>query len=327
MSDVNGLALDADDREILRHPALGGIILFARNYANRAQLQDLIAEIRQCRPGVLIAVDQEGGRVQRFRRAFTELPTMHSIGQCFDRNSDTGLSLAETCGELMALELIELGIDISFAPVLDLYLSESSVIGDRAFHHDPDKIAVLAGAFISGMNRAGMQATGKHFPGHGGVVEDSHNETPIDHRDLETLQQSDLIPFKKLSQRLAGIMTAHICFDQIDTELPTYSSFWLKQVLRKELSFDGLVFSDDLVMAGAATAGCPAQRAEAALAAGCDMVLVCNDHDASRQVLDQVPPGGDCLQEKLANIRGRSVATNTTDRLEKSRKSLAEFRL
>jgi beta-N-acetylhexosaminidase len=285
MLDVAGLSLTGEDRELLRHPGTGALILFARNYQSPAQLDALIGEIRAENPDILIAVDQEGGRVQRFREGFTRLPPMRTLGHLYDRDPVAALAASRQLGLLMAAELIPHGVDISFAPVLDLDFGASSVIGDRSFHADADTVVALVGAFIDGMADAGMAATGKHFPGHGFVQGDSHLELPVDHRTLAQIRAEDMVPFVKLADRLAGMMLAHIVYDQVDSQPAGFSSVWLKQILRQELGYRGLIFSDDLSMEGAAGAGSYAERAAAALDAGCDMVLVCNDRAGAIEVL------------------------------------------
>ncbi len=285
MVDVGGPELACEDIELLSLPAVGAVILFSRNFASRAQLAILTSRIKSIRnPALLIAVDQEGGRVQRFRNGFSDLPAALDFGRMYDQNRDKALALCLETGRLMARELIGVGVDFSFAPVLDRADSDSRVIGDRGFHERPQVIAELAGAFISGMNAAGMAATGKHFPGHGGVVEDSHVELPVDNRSLQELQGCDLIPWQNLSGRLGGAMTAHVHFPNIDDQLPTYSRFWIRSVLRQRLGFRGLVFSDDLSMQGAGGAATPLQRTRRALQAGCDMALICNDRPAAYEV-------------------------------------------
>ncbi len=289
MADVAGTELTSAEREFLRHPALGAIILFRRNYQSPEQLAELVRDIRAQRdPAPLIAVDQEGGRVQRFREGFTTLPPLFTLGRLHDSDPERALALAHDAGRLMAAELRRAGVDFSFAPVLDLSDPDSRVIGDRAFHADAAVITALAGRYIDGMASAGMRATGKHFPGHGGVVEDSHHELPIDPRPLEALWESDMLPYRTLHDRLGGVMTAHVLFPAVDEELPTYSRRWIGDLLRDRIGFRGIVFSDDLVMAGAAGAGDPPARARRALAAGCDMVLVCNDQDAASAVADDL---------------------------------------
>lgn len=286
MLDVAGLVLTDEDRELLRHPGTGALILFSRNYESPAQLAALVADIRAQNPEILIAVDQEGGRVQRFRDGFTRLPPMRCLGDLYDRDPNAALQASRELGLLMAAELVPYGVDISFAPVLDLDFGASSVIGDRSFHADTDVVVALVAAFIDGMAAAGMAATGKHFPGHGFVQGDSHLELPIDSRSLDEIRAQDMVPFIKLADRLAGMMLAHIVYEKVDSQPAGFSPFWLKTVLRTELGYRGLIFSDDLSMEGAAGAGNYAQRAAAALDAGCDMVLVCNDRAGAIEVLD-----------------------------------------
>jgi|TARA_R100001143_G_scaffold24275_1_gene24828 beta-N-acetylhexosaminidase len=276
MLDLEGPGVTPEEQDLLRHPAVGGLILFSRNYQEPDQLYELVRQVRETRPDLLIAVDQEGGRVQRFRTEFTRLPPMAALGRFHGRDPGGARHAADLLGELMADELRGFDIDISFAPVLDLDFGTSSVIGDRSFNADPEAVTDLAGAFIDGMARAGMAATGKHFPGHGHVAADSHLELPEDPRSWEQLQD-DLVPFKALAPRLDGIMPAHVRYQSVDDEPAGFSRHWLGKVLRGDCGYRGVIFSDDLGMAGAAGAGDFSQRAEAALGAGCDMVLVCND--------------------------------------------------
>lgn len=293
MLDVEGLSLNVQDVRRLRNPSVGGVILFARNFNSRQQLIELIAEIRALRePELLIAVDQEGGRVQRFKEGFTRLPPMADFGHLYDaagEDKSDALSLASATAQLMAEELIDCGVDFSFAPVLDLGLHDETVIGNRAFHAQPEKLIAIAEAFIDGMHAAGMAATGKHFPGHGHVLADSHLETPLDTRDLGDIRNKDMQPFIKLKDKLAAVMTAHIDFPAVDSALPTFSSCWLNEILREEVSFKGLIFSDDLTMHGACVGGNIVERADLAIQAGCDMVLVCNDHAAMDELLAAGP--------------------------------------
>lgn len=286
MLDIGGTELTAEDRELLAHPGTGGLIFFSRNFESRDQISALVKAIRAVRPEILVAVDQEGGRVQRFREGFTRLPPMRKLGERFEQNPKQAMAQAYQLGALMASELVACDIDISFAPVLDLDFGQSSVIGDRSFHAQAQAVAALAGAFIDGMRAAGMAATGKHFPGHGFVQADSHLELPVDTRTLDDISAADLVPFRALADRLAGIMPAHVVYEQVDAQPAGFSSFWLQTVLRQQLGFSGVIFSDDLAMAGAAMAGSYAQRAEAALSAGCDMVLVCNDRAGALEVLE-----------------------------------------
>lgn len=289
MVDVETTSLTAEEQEFLLQPAIGGVILFDRNFESRQQLSALVSHIKSLRdPELLIAVDQEGGRVQRFRNGFFELPPLFSIGQLYDSQPEQATRLAFDAGCLMAAELRHVGIDLSFAPVLDLADLHSQVIGDRGFHNDPLVIAELAYNYINGMNSAGMKATGKHFPGHGGVLTDSHLEVPVDYRDLDMLMACDLIPYRELASILGAVMTAHVMYTAIQEELPTYSRFWLKKVLRDHIGFEGMVFSDDLSMRGAMIEGSTADRAERALQAGCDMVLICNQPESARQTAEHI---------------------------------------
>lgn len=287
MVDVSGLALTDEDRQRLRHPLVGGVILFARNYRSPDQLIALTAEIHALRsPALLIAADQEGGRVQRFREGFTLLPPMRALGQIWERNPAQARHLAQDCGYVLGAELRAHGVDLSFAPVLDLDYGASAVIGDRAFHAQPEVVADLAHALLTGLKAAGMGGVGKHFPGHGYVRADSHLAVPVDSRSLREIEESDLIPFARLvADGMPGMMPAHVIYPAADSLPAGFSAYWLQQILRQRLGFDGVVFSDDLSMEGAGVAGNMIQRAQAALDAGCDMVLVCNNPLAADEVL------------------------------------------
>ena len=287
MIDVAGLELDAEDKELLGHPSVGGVILFSRNYAEPSQLQALCESIREVsRQDVVIAIDHEGGRVQRCREQFSAIPAMAEIER-YTESLPEAQVWARQLGWLMASEVLANGIDFSFAPVLDIN-GVSEVIGDRAFSTDIEQVSEIAGAFIEGMHHAGMAATGKHFPGHGSVVADSHVEVPIDNREISAIAGLDLLPFKTLASKLQGMMPAHVIYPQIDALPAGFSRYWLQEVLRQQLQFDGVIFSDDLAMQGATIVGGMTTRAEMALDAGCDMILVCNDRTGAIQVLDEV---------------------------------------
>lgn len=286
MLDLDGLTLNKGEIELIKTPHVGGIIFFARNFENREQITALVQSIREVRPELLLCVDQEGGRVQRFREGFTRIPPMQLLGARLSEGKEGAENLLQNAGWLMASELLACGIDFSFAPVLDVDYSQCEVIADRSFSNDPDLAAQAADMFIKGMHEAGMPATGKHFPGHGGVLADSHLETPFDERSMEELQCRDLVPFRKLAKTLDAVMPAHIVFPNIDKNAVGFSPYWLQQVLRTELQFNGVIFSDDLSMKGADVAGSYADKTRCALHAGCDMVLVCNHRDGALEVLD-----------------------------------------
>ncbi len=287
MCDVQGPVLQPEERDMLLHPHVGGVILFARNYESPEQVAALTESIHALRqPHLLIAVDHEGGRVQRFREGFSLLPACGLIGAT--GTPEKACALAEQAGWLMASELLAVGVDLSFAPVLDIGGKTSKVIGDRAFHTDPDRIFNLARAYMRGMKQAGMAAVGKHFPGHGSVAEDSHVAIPYDERDYQDIKLLDLVPFERMIRAgLPGLMPAHVIYSKVDNMPAGFSSIWLKQILRKQLEFQGTIFSDDLSMAGAEVIGGYPERAEAALAAGCDMVLACNNPVGAQQILEQ----------------------------------------
>ncbi len=312
MIGLQGCELTHEERDLLRHPLVGGVILFTRNFESIDQLQALNLQIHALRrPRLLVAVDHEGGRVQRFRDGFTHLPAVRSLGHCYDRNREQGLRLARISGWLMAIELRSAGVDLSFAPILDLDCGVSGVIGDRAFHSDPECVAELARAYMIGMRRAGMEATGKHFPGHGSVAADSHRELPVDSRPLSELLTRDLVPFERLSHYgIAALMMAHVVYPEIDSRPAGFSTVWIRQMLRDRLRFQGLVFSDDLDMAGAEWAGEPEARARLALEAGCDMVLACNERSAAVRILDHLGPWDDPVSHlRLIRMHGRNKPT------------------
>ena len=286
--DVDGLALTDEDRQRIAHPQCGGIILFSRNYESPQQLKLLTAEIRQASPSPrLITVDHEGGRVQRFRKKFQSIPSMASLGRLYREDPTQALYLAECFGWLMAAELRYYDIDLSFAPVLDVANPVSDVIGDRAFAEKPEDIIDLARRWIKGMNDAGMSAVGKHFPGHGSVAGDSHHMMPIDSRSFDAIEALDLQPFRVLmKENLQGLMMAHVVYPEVDDLGAGFSEKWVKQYIRESCQYDGVVFSDDLCMLGAESIGDMAARTERALNAGCNVLLVCNNSQASDQVLE-----------------------------------------
>lgn len=288
MLDIEGLRLTASDKKRLLHPLTGGVILFTRNFLSYQQLTALIAEIRALRsPSLLVAVDHEGGRVQRFRQDFTRLPAMGELGLIWDKQPGRAKQLAQQVGYILAAELKAAGIDLSFTPVLDIDYGQSCIIGDRAFHRKPQAIADLAHALMLGMKSAGMVAVGKHFPGHGYIRGDTHLEATVDDRAYADIAMDDLIPFRQMIHfGLAGMMSAHIVYSKIDKAPATFSGKWLKTILRDELQFEDCIFSDDLSMQAAAAYGGIVARAEAALNAGCDMIVVCNDSQSVDELLD-----------------------------------------
>ena len=312
MTGIAGSELDRVESEVLRHPGVGGVILFSRNYRCRRQLRvlcDAIHALRQ--PPLLIAVDHEGGRVQRFRDGFSALPAAARYGRLHDRDPGLARSIARAGGWVMAVELRAAGVDFSFAPVLDLGRGASAAIGDRAFHRDPDVVTTLARAFLAGMRDAEVGGIGKHFPGHGGVAVDSHHALPVDRRPYEDLLLSDLVPFERLAaSELAGVMPAHVVFECLDDRPAGFSRRWIGDVLRGGLGFEGVVFSDDLDMAAAAVGGDHVDRARAALEAGCDMVLVCNDWPAAVAVVEGLKTGPDPVRAaRMARLHGRGATS------------------
>ena len=290
MVDLEGTSISETERNLLLQPEVGGVILFTRNFESVAQITALTDEIHGLKsPRILVAVDHEGGRVQRFREGFSRIPAAATYAKIAKDNLEQSRQLAENSGWLMAIELRACGIDFSFAPVLDLAHGLSGVIGDRAFHSKPATVATLAYAFMHGMNKAGMQAVGKHFPGHGGVVEDSHVAMPVDHRELEELLRSDIVPFENMIEnKLAAIMPAHVIYDKVDAKPAGYSSFWINDILRQRFGFQGVIFSDDLSMEAAGIAGGFGERADAALKAGCDMALVCNHLEGAIEAAEYI---------------------------------------
>ena len=320
--DVAGLALDESERARLRHPLIGGVILFARNYRDPEQLADLTAEIHALRsPSLIISVDHEGGRVQRFRCGFTRLPAMGVLGQRWLQDREEALRCARDTGFVLATELREKGVDLSFTPVLDLDCGRSEVIGDRGFGADPDVVAILADALAQGLSEAGMGAVGKHFPGHGWAEADSHVAIPRDEREFTTIWEKDIAPYRaEVGARLSGVMPAHVIYPAVDPNPAGFSRFWLQDVLRTRVGFSGVVFSDDLTMEGATVVGDIVARAEAAHSAGCDMVLVCNRPDLVDDLLARWAPklGADSLN-RIAALQATPRPVAAPARLEAAR--------
>jgi len=332
MLDVLGTSLTAEDKELLQHPLVGGLILFTRNYESPEQIAQLTADIRKAaKKELIIAVDHEGGRVQRFRDGFSLIPAMGKIWNFAEQNVATAQELAKQSAILMALEVQAVGIDISFAPILDID-DISAVIGDRAFHKNPEIVCQLAGAFVDGLHLVGMKATGKHFPGHGSVQADSHIALPIDPRSRDEIFSLDMLPFKTLidSNKVDALMPAHVIFPDIDSEAVGFSPYWLKDILRNELGFNGVIFSDDLSMEGAACVGGYVERAEAAQQAGCDMLLLCNNRDSCIDVIDNANIS---IDEQSNQRLLRLLKTSTSglhelsgnSRWQHARKVLAEY--
>jgi beta-N-acetylhexosaminidase len=320
--DIAGTALDANDRRRLRHPLVGGLILFARNWQHRAQLTSLTAEIKALRPDVLVCVDHEGGRVQRFRSdGFTHLPPMRALGELWGHDGKAGpgsgamraTDAATACGYVLATELRACGVDFSFTPVLDLDHGPSGVIGDRAFHRDPRVATLLAKSLMHGLLLAGMASCGKHFPGHGYVAADSHTEVPVDRRALRQILGDDTRPYEWLSTSLASVMPAHVIYPTVDARPAGFSRRWLQDILRGRLGFTGAIFSDDLSMQGATVAGTPTEAGIAALNAGCDLVLLCNQSLDGGAPLDALIGG---LETSLERGRWRASADSEARRLD-----------
>jgi beta-N-acetylhexosaminidase len=308
MVDIAGTELCAEDRDLLVHPLVGSVLLFSRNYRSRAQVAALADAIRALRsPALLVAVDHEGGRVQRFREQFTRLPSARALGRRFDSDRRDGLARARTAGWLMAAELRSVGVDFSFAPCVDLDFGVSEIIGDRAFHREADAVGSLAVAYMTGMREAGMAAIAKHFPGHGAVIADSHVALPVDRRAYADLE-ADLRPYRLLlANMLPAVMAAHVVFPQVDSLPASLSHRWLTDILRGQLGFHGCIFADDLTMAGAAAFGDTVARSRLAAAAGCDVLPICNDRKGVHAVLDQwksavVNPAS---QARFVHLRGR----------------------
>ena len=285
MIDIEGPFLNQEDIELIGSPHVGGLILFERNFLDRNQITDLCFEIKSKKPEIIIAVDQEGGRVQRFKKGFSQIPPMQRLGDLVSYDKYAGLDLCKNAGWLIASELIASGIDLSFSPVLDLDQDLSSIIGDRAFSDQIDIVIECARALIFGMNEAWMACVGKHFPGHGSISEDSHLEKPIDRRALNEIEKKDLIPFKELINNLDGIMTAHILFPEVDERITTFSKIWIKQILKEQMKFEGMIFSDDLSMEGTSEFKSFYDKTKNAIISGCEMILICNNREGAKDAL------------------------------------------
>lgn len=304
MLDIAGTELTQEDIQLLQAPQVGGMILFSRNIESPPQVRALTDHMRRIRPDILIAVDQEGGRVQRLKQGFSLLPAMGRLGDLYNTQPQKAVALAEQCGWLMAIEVLAVGIDFSFAPVLDLN-DVSDVIGDRSFAQNIQDIVPLASAFMQGMKRAGMANTGKHFPGHGSVKADSHVAAPVDSRSFEDIYAKDMQTFIQLMPQLDALMPAHVIYDQIDPNPAGFSPYWIQTILRQKLKFDGVLFSDDLTMQAACVVGGADARIQAALKAGCDMGLVCNDRSAACTALEGINDLALPNQERLERMRGK----------------------
>ena len=309
MIDLAGTELQCEESKMLSNSCVGGVILFARNFFDQKQICGLVRQIRNIKPNLLIAVDQEGGRVQRFKRGFTTLPASQRIGDLIHGDKKQGVSLCHEIGWLMASEILACGIDISFAPVVDVDRRLSKVIGDRAFSDDPDIVVRATDAYINGMHEAGMAVTAKHFPGHGGVEADSHHEAPIDQRTLAELESRDLKPYKSLASKFDAVMPAHIKFPRIDSQSVGFSFYWLNNVLRTGYGFKGIIFSDDLSMVAANVAGTYRDRAQLALEAGCDMILICNSRLGAIEVIDYLESFGSVEPRPYKSMMAKRAPT------------------
>ena len=305
MLDIEGKSLSEEDKLLIKNKHVGGIIFFSRNFESYTQIKHLIIDIKNIKQNIIFAVDHEGGRVQRFKSEFTKIPSMQEISLFAKKYNN--YEIFKEIAWLSSSELVSVGIDINFAPVLDLDINSSSIIGDRAFSNEAQEVIKNASFFIDGMNEAGMSSTGKHFPGHGGVVEDSHKEMPTDKRSFDDLDSgnNDLEPYRKLSTKLDAVMCAHILFPKIDKYIPSFSNYWLEDFLRNELNYRGLVLSDDLTMLGAGNDLCH-EKVEKSLKAGCDMVLICNDRNGAKQAIDFMENKDIDRSVEIAKLKSKS---------------------
>ena len=323
MLDIDGTSLSNEDKDLLMNKHVGGLIFFSRNFESFNQITNLVHEIRNIKENIIIAVDQEGGRVQRFNKEFTKIPTMQELAKYANSNND--ISFLKEVGWLISSELIAAGIDLNFAPVLDIDDKTSSIIGDRAFANNALDVISLTSNFIDGMHEAGMKSTGKHFPGHGGIFEDSHIELVEDHRELEELMGLDIKPYIELSNKLDAIMCAHILFPNIDKYIPSYSRYWLKDILREKIKYKGLIFSDDLSMFGAGDLSF-ANKAVKSIEAGCDMILVCNNRYEAINVIETFEKNDIDLSKKIHQMR-KTSNTDWDDLSRTNRKSVVKEKL
>ncbi len=317
MIDINGKNLSEEDKFIISNKHVGGLILFSKNFESLEQLKDLINEINSIKDNIVIAVDQEGGRVQRFKNEFTLIPSMQEISLYAKENND--MEIFSDLAWLISSELIAVGIDINFAPVLDLDEETSSIIGDRAFSNSVSEVISYASKYIDGMHDAGMKSTGKHFPGHGGVYEDSHLQLPIDNRPIEDLIASDIKPYIELKDKLDIVMCGHILFPEIDGNIPSFSSAWIQDILKMELNYNGLVISDDLSMKGAEGENFSIKTRDS-FQAGCDMAIICNNRDEVKKVLSFLD---DIKIEPISNIsRMKKIKEVDWDNLQSNKRAL-----
>ena len=323
MLDIDGTSLSNEDKDLLMNKHVGGLIFFSRNFESFNQITNLVHEIRNIKENIIIAVDQEGGRVQRFNKEFTKIPTMQEVAKYANSNND--MSFLKEVGWLISSELIAAGIDLNFAPVLDIDDKTSSIIGDRAFANNALDVISLTSNFIDGMHEAGMKSTGKHFPGHGGIFEDSHIELAEDHRELDELMGLDIKPYIELSNKLDAIMCAHILFPNIDKYIPSYSRYWLKDILREKIKYKGLIFSDDLSMFGAGDLSF-ANKAVKSIEAGCDMILVCNNRCQAINVVEAFEKNDIDLSKKIHQMR-KTSNTDWDDLSRNNRRSVVKEKL
>ena len=323
MLDIDGISLSNEDKDLLMNKHVGGLIFFSRNFESFNQITNLVHEIRNIKENIIIAVDQEGGRVQRFNKEFTKIPTMQEVAKYANSNND--MSFLKEVGWLISSELIAAGIDLNFAPVLDIDDKTSSIIGGRAFANNALDVISLTSNFIDGMHEAGMKSTGKHFPGHGGIFEDSHIELAEDHRELDELMGLDIKPYIELSNKLDAIMCAHVLFPNIDKYIPSYSRYWLKDILREKIKYKGLIFSDDLSMFGAGDLSF-ANKAVKSVEAGCDMILVCNNRYEAINVIEAFEKNDIDLSKKIHQMR-KTSNTDWDDLSRTNRRSVVKEKL